>query len=600
MKYSKVNLIINFAIQILLFGGAQLNAQSTQIEVNSIEEHQVERLSILSGVGMNQHLANRGYYRKEAVDMAIMADSILNEKNKSIQFSLKNIYLNNNEFVPKDSKSNDGSQNQVNKIEQGNVTFYSYDATNQKPSTTSEKYITNEKPLLKYFYKTPANFYQLDYKDFYLRVNPILNFSVGKDFHNDKVVFSNTRGFVIRGGIDDKVYFYSELLENQENYPLYYENYISKYASVPHVGAFKSYNSTIIDNLTGYDFFRATAYVGARITKHINVQIGHGNNFIGDGFRSLILSDFSPNYFYLKLNTKIWKLDYQNIYAELTAVPKINGVDTLLTKKYFVTHYLSTKINKNLSFGVFESVVFNRYNQFELQYLNPIIFYRTVEFNLGSPDNVMLGATMRWNLFNTISLYGQAVLDEFKFSEVIDRTGWWGNKYGFQGGVKYFDAFKINGLDVQLEANYVRPYTYSHKNGTASFANYNLPLAHPLGANFKEYLLRLFYNPTPKLMIQAVVINYQFGDDYSNTSTSYGGNVTKDYNNRASEYGNEIGQGLLKNITSVNFDINYAIYHNYQLFLQGQYRVDSNNTDDVTKYFGAGVRVNFQPKFREF
>ena len=45
-----------------------------------------------------------------------------------------------------------------------------------------------------------------------------------------------------------------------------------------------------------------------------------------------------------------------------------------------------------INIGLFESIVFSRPNHFELQYLNPVIFYRTVEQMVGSPDNAMIGA----------------------------------------------------------------------------------------------------------------------------------------------------------------------------------------------------------------
>jgi hypothetical protein len=45
------------------------------------------------------------------------------------------------------------------------------------------------------------------------------------------------------------------------------------------------------------------------------------------------LSDFGANYLFLKLNTNVWKFNYQNIFAELTKFYPRGG-DGLLTKKY--------------------------------------------------------------------------------------------------------------------------------------------------------------------------------------------------------------------------------------------------------------------------
>jgi hypothetical protein len=101
----------------------------------------------------------------------------------------------------------------------------------------------------------------------------------------------------------------------------------------------------------------------------------------------------------LKLNWKIWKFHIENIFSELSAnSPNGSGQGSqLIDKKYSATHYLSINIKPNLTFGLFETVVFSRPNHFEFQYLNPIILYRTVEGALGSPDNELLGFDAKWN-----------------------------------------------------------------------------------------------------------------------------------------------------------------------------------------------------------
>ena len=75
----------------------------------------------------------------------------------------------------------------------------------------------------------------------------------------------------------------------------------------PGAGYWKEYKTG------GYDYFLAKGYVTITPTKHFHVQFGYDNNFIGDGIRSMLLSDFGANYLFLKLNTNIWKINYENI-----------------------------------------------------------------------------------------------------------------------------------------------------------------------------------------------------------------------------------------------------------------------------------------------
>jgi len=78
----------------------------------------------------------------------------------------------------------------------------------------------------------------------------------------------------------------------------------------------KNYTSSIFNINSGRDYLNATGRIGFRVTPSIDVSYGYDRNFIGSGFRSLFLSDFSNNYSNLKISTKVWKIHYQNIFAE--------------------------------------------------------------------------------------------------------------------------------------------------------------------------------------------------------------------------------------------------------------------------------------------
>jgi hypothetical protein len=75
-------------------------------------------------------------------------------------------------------------------------------------------------------------------------------------------------------------------------------------------------------------------------------------------------------------------------------------------------------VGKNLTLGIWENVIFDRQDslendRFEVDYFNPLIFYRAVEHGLNSSDNVLLGMDWKWNFLSRFSFYGQFVLDEF-------------------------------------------------------------------------------------------------------------------------------------------------------------------------------------------
>ena len=450
-------------------------------------------------------------------------------------------------------------------------------------------------------YKTPANFFSLKKKAFKLYINPILNISFGKEKQFNDLRFSNLRGLELYGEIDNKIYFYSNILENQGNFNGHIEARIAKHYAIPGYNFFKDFNSKIT-NLKGYDYANAKAYFGVPLSKHINVEIGHGNHFIGHGYHSVLMEDYSNNYFYLKLNTRVWKFHYQNLFAELGPISTeiFDGGDNLLPKKYMASHYLSLKPTKNIEIGLFETIIFSRLNHFEFQYLNPVILYRSVEYYLNSPDNVMLGLNGKWNIKNKFSLYGQVLVDEFRFSELRSGDQWWGNKFGFQAGVFYPDAFGIDNLDLRVEANAVRPFTYSHrdtlgtfvKHSIANYSNYNQPMAHPLGANFQEVLSFIKYQPTEKIILTALISYAQQGRSNPDLLNA-GEDILIPNGSRSGEYGIAFLQGDLTTITSFKFDLSYSFFHNYSINLTYLNRVEKGLNSLETDYFGMGIRANF-------
>ena len=452
----------------------------------------------------------------------------------------------------------------------------------------------SKKTFLKHFYKTPVYLYEADQGGFSLNVNPLLNLQFGSGKNDGQLIFENQRGIQLWGQIDDKVYFHMEILESQARFPDYVRQYTKEFRAVPGAGFYKSFNSDLFDLTEAVDFFTARGYIGARISQHVHIELGHNRHFIGEGLRSLFLSDFSGDYFYLKLNTRVWKLHYQNLWGELSVISSRHQADNeLLPKKYFATHYLGFQVLKNLQIGLFETVIFSRNNQFELQYLNPIILYRTVEGSLGSPDNVLVGLQARWDIRRQVSLYGQLVVDEFKINELKSGSGWWGNKFGWQLGMKGIDLLGISSLDGQLEFNQVRPYTYSHRDSSANYSHFHQALAHPLGANFREVIFRLSYEPVPRVQLSVLGFFAKTGQDQE--GTNYGSNILLPNSTREQNFNNRIGQGVGTKITLFQLEARYELFPNLYCtvnFLNREKRSDLSVRNLTSQVIYGGIQWN--------
>ena len=86
---------------------------------------------------------------------------------------------------------------------------------------------------------------------------------------------------------------------------------------------------------------------------------------------------------------------------------------------------------------------------FDVNYLNPLIFYRAIEFETGQgAGNAIVGASAKYKISDNLNVYGQFVLDEFSLSDVTGGNKSWKNKFGYQLGVKYYNAFNVKRLNA--------------------------------------------------------------------------------------------------------------------------------------------------------
>lgn len=556
---------------LLLFGlllPTMVLSQSTYLSQGDKQNILLERWEIKAGNDSVLNFSKTKYFNRGKYVINGVRSFLQNHDESSLSktdaYNLRSIYMNNTEFLTEEERAQYQSR----------------------------------KPILKNFYTTPANLYEVHVKDFDLIVNPVVQYVISKESDNDQHLFLNTRGLTVRGRIANKIGFAAYLTDNQERDPMYVQQWVADRQAVPGNGYFKSFKDP-----GGLDYFDARGYISFNVTKYIDVAFGYDKNFIGNGHRSLFLSDFGSNNLFLKLNTRIWKFNYQNLFMELHNA-YARGGDKLLDKKYAVMHHLDINLTKWLNVGLFEGVVFGRPNKFDFSYLNPVIFYRSIEQQNGSHDNAVVGLDLKANFAKRFQVYGQLLLDEFKLSEIKANNGWWANKFGIQMGAKYIDAFGIKNLDLQVEHNRVRPFTYSHGDSVANYTHYNQPLAHPLMANFQEFIGIARYQPAPKWMIQAKAIYYQQGRDTG--AVSYGSNIFLPNGPpyRVSDYGFNIGSGWKTNVMYASLLVSYELKQNLFLELFGVARKQETKTAPITSekstIVSFGVRWNMQRREFDF
>lgn len=451
------------------------------------------------------------------------------------------------------------------------------------------------------------NEHLLDFKtaDYTFYADFLPDFQIGKDFSGKQNVWLNTRGYQIGGTVGKKFSFYTSGFENQGRFAKYYTDYAKGINIVPG----QSYNRDYGANAgkQSLDWSYATALISYTPIKYLNVTAGYDKNFIGDGYRSMLLSDVSSPYPFLKLTGNLGNVQYMALWAAMQdpSVPKL-AYEAGNRKKGGVFHYVDWNVNKRLSIGFFDAVIWGDTDDlgntrgFDWGYANPIIFLRPVEASSGSPDNSMIGFTSKYKFSKEIIAYGQFALDEFEAKNFFSTNGSSRNKYGWQFGIRGSDLFKIENLNYLLEYNTAKPYTYTGRTEIVNYTSYVEPLAHRLGTNFREIVGIANYS-WKRFDFTGQLQYAKYGLDLN--GQDYGKNLSITYLKAIKPLGNYTTQGLRTDLYYAEARAAYLINPKYNLRLElgGIYRKERNSlSTSNTGLITIGLRSSFRNLYTDF
>jgi len=449
--------------------------------------------------------------------------------------------------------------------------------------------IDSKKPILKYFYQKQPDLLHFNTDNLFLVVNPVIYFQASYERNQKDLRYINLRGVEARGRIGKRIGFYTMLGDNQEKLLSYTQAWQNAHQASPG-------NDYYVLRGGVNDIFVARGYFDFNaIQDHLNVTFGYDKNFIGDGMRSLFLSDAGAAATFLRFRSRLWRLRYQNLFMELFN-DYAKGYDRILPKKYATMHQLNMDITPWLHLGIFESTLFAQSDHFNVGYLIPVIFYRTVAQAVGGSNKTALGLNFKAIALKRLQIYGQGYFNGANISTI--GKGDWYNQYGIQLGLQYFNAFTISNLDMRAEANIVRPFTYAAQDTVTNYTHYNQALAHPMESSFAEWIGVIRYQPLKKLCIAAKGIFASRGTD-SSASVNFGNNIHKSFDSRteAAHYG--VISGVRLNSIYMNLNVAYEIRPNIFLeagatHLRGKYETGAL-LPSSTSLYGA-LRWNIARK----
>lgn len=329
--------------------------------------------------------------------------------------------------------------------------------------------------------------------DFNLTADPVFRFEVGKDLRDrsdhaqDHLMTHNGRGFRLAADLGPTVSFQTTFYENQATLTNYLFRYAQTYGVVPGQGRIKMFNER------GLDFAWVAGNVSWSPRPWLNAQLGQGRHFVGNGYRSMLLSDNTMPYPYVKLSglTGNNRFQYTAIFAKLQQIGPSNRLpttgigETLFWWKRATFIHVSANLGP-LQLGLFEGTMWKtirkgKVQPLNLMMLNPVIGLNTAINGFDGRHTQVLGLDAKLRLRDKFFAYGQFAL-----------TDPGRDRYAWQVGAQVFDLLRRD-LHLLAEYNRATPFAYTKADPRMSWTNAGQPMASPLGSDFSELVVRADY-----------------------------------------------------------------------------------------------------------
>ncbi len=420
---------------------------------------------------------------------------------------------------------------------------------------------------------------------------------LGHDFLGKKTTYLNTRGYQFGGTVGDKFYFYTSGYENQGKFPNYLTDYINKINFVPG----QAFNHS--PGATSADWAYVTATISYTPIKQLNITLGEDKTFIGDGYRSLLLSDFAANYPLLRLTANLGRVQYMMMWAYLQD-QTAKQFDSFGNnrRKWAAFHYLDWNVTNRFSLGFFNALIAEEANDqgqfhgFDANYINPLIYTNSLAPS-SQPDNILAGFTAKYKIFDKTALYGQLLLDRFNAGDFFS-NGNTNNTNGVQLGIRGADLFALKNLNFLFEYNTVKPYTYQSSQAITNYTEYSEPLGDPLGANFRELIGILNYS-IGRFDFMGQLNYAKYGIDPVNSN--YGRDLTQPFTPTVNA--TSVGQGIPTHLYYGEGTVSLLVNPKYNLRLElgGLLRDESNGlASKKTGLITFGLRSTFRSLYHDF
>lgn len=431
--------------------------------------------------------------------------------------------------------------------------------------------------------------------DCFITISPVFNFAFGRDLKDtvSRNLFQNTRGFIVEGDIAKNFSFATTFHENQARFSKYESNFVASHGEFyfKQNGSGYSQQNGVVPGGTrtkefkndGFDYAFAQGYVVYRPHNKIDLIFGNNQQFIGAGYRSMLLSDNSAGAPYLRLDYRIsnrWSFTVLRTRAmNLVRKKKKTTVEAYYQPKGFAVNYLSFQANDKLSFSLFEGSTWEMGDSLTTKRVNPL-FYNPIPIVSSllndSICSAIQGVNINWLVHPYARIYGQFALGSIS-----------GKQYAFQIGYRGSNYFKIKNLYAQLEYNFASSNMYKGVNDRLNYSHYNLALAHPMENGFHELIVRLGWEWN-RLYADFKSVNYILQDHKKNNLLPIPYYVNTPVSN------DKIFHNQLEFGWRLNKKLNWTIFGNII------YRKQTGVNNNAALIFSAGMKTSLLSLYNDY
>lgn len=281
----------------------------------------------------------------------------------------------------------------------------------------------------------------------------------------------------------------------------------------------QSYGIKTVD-AQNFDFSEGYVRYDGRL---FSVQLGHERVLWGNGQdQKMVLSDNIRTFDFIRADVQYKAIKYTFLHAWLLGSqstlhftmpfdPSAEFSETVIADKYFAGHRLELGFPGLFDFGFQEMYIYSN-RSVDLAYLNPFILLESAQRSRGERDNGFWAFDIKTHFLPGFQLHGTLLYDDIHVPDMF--TDKWYDKYAWQAGIAYADAFTIPNTTLMVEYTHVEPWVFGHERSRDnSYTSLGAVLGPGAGPNADSWLIRMDVLPARNLFLSARVTFGRKGDN---------------------------------------------------------------------------------------